>query len=396
MSLIYRGLIKATLSMKRTTGAYVKSTTLGEVVQAFVPDSLPPKNPALALEVYQDLNRKAEMALARLSGVSGLVPSVDWLLYSAIRKEALLTSQIEGTQATLTDLFDEEAGFKVSNTDDVEEVTNYLRAFRLVQEQLRDPKGLPISVRLLCDAHRLLLNGIRGAGKQPGELRRSQNWIGGTRPGNAVFVPPPPENVPQLLTEIERFIHDGAADLPPMVKVALIHAQFETIHPFLDGNGRIGRLLIATLFEHWGLLAEPLMYLSGYLKQYQAEYYRRLSNIRTEGDWESWVTFFLEGVCVAAADAEHSIIEVASLVATDRKHLLQSPKAGPASYRLFEMLPMMPRFTIERVRQQLDTSFPTATAAVKVLEDLGIISEMTGQKKNRNYSYQAYVELLSK
>ncbi len=374
----------------------MESTTLGEVVQAFVPDSLPPKNPPLVLEVYQELNHKAEMALARLSGVSGLVPSVDWLLYSAIRKEALLTSQIEGTQATLTDLFDEEAGFKVSNTDDVEEVTNYLRAFRLVQEQLRDPKGLPISVRLLCDAHRLLLNGVRGAGKQPGELRRSQNWIGGTRPGNAVFVPPPPENVPQLLTDMERFIHDGVTDLPPMVKVALIHAQFETIHPFLDGNGRIGRLLIATLFEHWGLLAEPLMYLSGYLKKHQAEYYRRLSNIRTEGNWESWVTFFLEGVCVAAADAEHSIIEVASLVAADRKRLLQSPKAGPASYRLFEMLPMMPRFTIERVRQQLDTSFPTATAAVKVLEDLGIVAEMTGQKKNRSYSYQAYVELLSR
>lgn len=382
--------------MKRATGTYVKSTTLGEVVQAFVPDSLPPKNPTLALEVYQDLNRKAEMALARLSGVSGLVPSVDWLLYSAIRKEALLTSQIEGTQATLTDLFDEEAGFKVSNTDDVEEVTNYLQAFRLVQEQLRDPKGLPISVRLLCDAHRLLLNGVRGAGKQPGELRRSQNCIGGTRPGNAVFVPPPPENVPQLLTDMERFIHDGVTDLPPMVKVALIHAQFETIHPFLDGNGRIGRLLIATLFEHWGLLAEPLMYLSGYLKRHQAEYYRRLSNIRSEGDWEAWVTFFLEGVSVAAADAEHSIIEVASLIAADRKRLLQSSKAGPASYRLFEMLPMMPRFTIERVRQQLDTSFPTATAAVKVLEDLGIVTEMTGQKKNRSYSYQAYVELLSK
>jgi len=195
---------------------------------------------------------------------------------------------------------------------------------------------------------------------------------------------------------MERFIHDGATDLPPMVKVALIHAQFETIHPFLDGNGRIGRLLITTLFEHWGLLAEPLIYLSGYLKKHQAEYYRRLSNIRTAGDWESWITFFLEGVCAAAADAEHSIIEVASLVAADRKRLLQSPKAGPASYRLFEMLPMMPRFTIERVRRQLDTSFPTATAAVKALEDLGIVSEMTGQKKNRSYSYQAYVELLSK
>ena len=382
--------------MTRTTGTYSISTTLGESVRAFVPHALPPSVPALSPEVFTDLNRQTELALARLAGVSGLVPSVDWLLYSAIRKEALLTSQIEGTQATLTDLFDEEAGFKVSNTDDVEEVTNYLHAFRWTQEQLRDPKGLPISVRLLCEAHRRLLDGARGAGKQPGELRQSQNWIGGTRPGNAVFVPPPPEHVPTLLADMERFIHDTATDLPPMVKVALIHAQFETIHPFLDGNGRIGRLLIAALFEHWGLLSEPLMYLSGYLKQHQAEYYRRLSAIRTEGDWESWVTFFLEGVATAAGDAEKNIIEVASLVAIDRRRLLQSAMAGPASYRLFEMLPMMPRFTIERVRQQLGTSFPTATAAVKALEELGIVAEMTGQKKNRSYSYQVYVELLSR
>lgn len=382
--------------MKRETGTYVISTTLGESVQAFVPHPLTLSEQVLLPDTYVQLNRQAELALARLAGVSGLVPSVDWLLYSAIRKEALLTSQIEGTQATLTDLFDDEAGFKVSNTDDVEEVTNYLRAFRWVQEQLRAPQGLPISVRLLCDAHRLLLDGARGKGKQPGELRRSQNWIGGTRPGNAVFVPPPPEQVPALLADMERFIHDHTRECSPMVKVALIHAQFETIHPFLDGNGRIGRLLIAALFEHWGLLAEPLMYLSGYLKQHQAEYYRRLSAIRTEGDWEGWVCFFLEGVAVAAGDAERNIIQVASLVTADRKRLLQSPKAGPASYRLFEMLPMMPRFTIERVRQQLDTTFPTATAAVTALEDLGIVAEMTGQKKNRSYSYAAYVERLSR
>ncbi|MEO6856303.1 MAG: Fic family protein [Rhodoferax sp.] len=382
--------------MPRTTGRYAISTTLGESVRAFVPLALPPADPALSPAVYTDLARQAELALARLAGVSGLVPSLDWLLYSAIRREALLTSQIEGTQATLTDLFDEEAGFKVSNTDDVEEVTNYLRAFRWVQEQLRSPQGLPISVRLLCEAHRLLLDGARGAGKQPGALRRSQNWIGGTRPGNAVFVPPPPELVPDLLVDVERFIHDEAQDLPALVKVALVHAQFETIHPFLDGNGRIGRLLIAALLEHWGLLSEPLMYLSGYLKQHQLEYYRRLSATRADGDWESWVAFFLEGVESAAGSAERNIIEVASLVAADRKRLLQSPKAGPASYRLFELLPMMPRFTIERVRQQLDTSFPTATAAVKVLEELGIVTEMTGQKKNRSYSYQAYVELLSR
>ena len=380
----------------RSTGSYATSTTLGESVRAFVPNPLPPGKPALAYVCYMEPNRSAEMALARLSGVTGLVPSVDWLLYSAIRKEALLTSQIEGTQATLIDLFDKEAGLAVSNTDDVEEVTNYLRAFRLVQQNLRDPSGLPLSIRLLCNAHSLLLDGARGTGKQPGELRRSQNWIGGTRPGNAVFVPPPPERVADLLADMERFIHAASAnDLPPLVKIALVHAQFETVHPFLDGNGRIGRLLISALLEHWGLLSEPLMYLSGYLKQHQSEYYRRLSAIRTDGDWEGWVSFFLEGVAQAATDAERSIVAIASLLATHRRTLLASPKAGPASYRLFEMLPMMPRFTIERVRRSLNTSFPTANAAVKVLEDLGIVTEMTGQKKNRSYSYQHYIELMT-
>jgi len=382
--------------MARSTGKYVVTTTLGEAVQAFVPWQLPPANPPLAPSRYVELNREAELALARLAGVSGLVPSVEWLLYSAIRKEALLTSQIEGTQATLTDLFDDEAGLKISNSDDVEEVTNYLRAFFWVQGQLRDPDGLPISVRLLCEAHRLLLNGARGAGKQPGELRRSQNWIGGTRPGNAAFVPPPPQQVADLLKDLEHFIHTPNPQLPGLVMVALIHAQFETIHPFLDGNGRIGRLLIAALMELWGLLQEPLMYLSGYLKHHQAEYYRRLSAIRTDGDWEGWVCFFLEGVAVASVDAERNIVEVASLITADRKRLVASPKAGPISYRLFELLPMMPHFSVEHVRQRLATTFPTASAAVKLLEDLGIVVEITGQKKNRIYRYQAYVNLLSR
>ena len=380
----------------RSTGTYTTSTTLGESVQAFVPYALPPGTPALAHESFAVANHAAEVALARLAGVSGLVPSVDWLLYSAVRKEALLTSQIEGTQATLVDLFNEEAGFAVSNTDDVEEVTNYLRAFRLVQDNLRDPNGLPLSVRLLCDSHRLLMGGVRGHGKQPGELRRSQNWIGGTRPGNAVFVPPPPEKVPGLLADLERFIHGTAQPLPPLVKTALVHVQFETIHPFLDGNGRMGRLLIAALLEHWGLLPEPLMYLSGYLKQRQMDYYRHLSTIRTHGDWEGWVAFFLAGVEAAATEAERGIVGIASRVAADRKQLLNAPKATPASYRLFEMLPMMPRFTVERVRQKLGTSFPTANAAVQLLAELGIVTELTGQKKNRSYSYQRYIELMQR
>jgi Fic family protein len=247
----------------------------------------------------------------------------------------------------------------------------------------------------------LLLNGVRGSGKQPGELRHSQNWIGGTRPGNAAFVPPPAERVADLLADVERFIHDESATtpapaLPPLVKIALVHAQFETIHPFLDGNGRIGRLLIAALMEHWRLLPEPLMYLSGYLKQHQSAYYQQLSAIRTQGDWEGWVSFFLEGVAAAASEAERGIVAIASLIAADRRRLLASPKAGPASYRLFEALPMMPRFTVELARQVLNTSFPTANAAVKLLEDLGIVNELTGQKKNRSYSYQAYIELMTR
>ena len=381
--------------MSRITGIYSTTTTPGEAVRAFVPHPLPPAKPPLDVASFATLNQQAELALARLSAVSGLVPSVDWLLYSAVRKEALLTSQIEGTQATLTDLFDDEAGFKLNNTDDVAEISNYLRAFRYAQAQLRSPDGLPLSARLLREAHRQLLDGARGAGKQPGELRQSQNWIGGTRPGNAVFVPPPPERVPGLLADLEKFIHAENGDLPPLVKIALVHAQFETIHPFLDGNGRIGRLLIAALLEHWGLLAEPLMYLSGYLKQHQAEYYRRLSDIRLEGDWEAWVMFFLEGVAVAAGESERSIIAIASLIAADRKKLLGSSKASPVSYRLFELLPIMPRFTIERVRQRLNTTSPTATAAVRTLEELGIVAELTGQKKNRSYGYQDYVKLLA-
>jgi Fic family protein len=235
----------------RSTGTCVTTTTLGEPVRAFVPRPLPPARPVLAPESFEAGTRGAELALARLSGVSGLVPSVEWLLYGAIRKEAVLTSQIEGTQATLTDLFDDEAGVTVANTDDVEEVSNYPRAFRLVRENLHKPRGLPLSVRLLREAHRLLLAGARGTGKQPGELRRSQNWIGGTRPGNAAFVPPPPGRVAELLGDLERFIHEAKPKLPPLVRVALVHAQFETIHPFLDGNGRIGRLLIAALMEQW-------------------------------------------------------------------------------------------------------------------------------------------------
>lgn len=382
--------------MARVSGSFINTTTLGETVRAFVPQPLPPAEPPLSPLSYETQNRAAEMALGRLSAVCGLVPSVEWLIYSAVRKEALLTSQIEGTQASLTDLFDQEAGIEISNREDVEEVTNYMRAFRMVRDNLSDAHGLPLSVRLICDAHRILLAGARGANKQPGEIRRSQTWIGATRPGNAVFVPPPAEKIPELLGDLERLIHSEPAQLPPLVLIALIHAQFETIHPFLDGNGRIGRLLITALLEHWHLLKEPLLYLSGYLKRNQTQYYRLLSATRTDGNWEAWVDFFLVGVAEAAAEAERNVIEVATLVAADRRRLLASPKAGSAAFRLFELLPMMPRFTVEKVRQELSTSFPTANAAVKLLDELGIVTELTGQRKNRTFSYQRYIEQLAR
>ena len=211
-----------------------------------------------------------------------------------------------------------------------------------------------------------------------------------------MFVPPPPERLAELLGQLEHFIHEPEPALPSLVRVALVHAQFETIHPFLDGNGRIGRLLIAALLEQWGLLPEPLMYLSGTLKKHQREYYRLLSAVRKEGDWEAWVAFFLEAVEAAAIEAERAIVAIASLVTADRRRLLAAPRVGAVALRLFELLPVMPRFTIEQVRQKLDTTFPTATAAVKLLEELEIVSELTGQKKNRSFSYAAYVDLLGR
>jgi Fic family protein len=201
--------------------------------------------------------------------------------------------------------------------------------------------------------------------------------------------------VPALLADLERFIHAPQSDLPPLVRVALVHAQFETIHPYLDGNGRIGRLLIASLLEQWQLLPEPLMYLSGYLKQHQSEYYRRLSAIRTDGDWEGWVQFFLEAVQSAAAQSERAVVALASLVASDRRRLLAHPKANAVTYRLFELLPTMPRLSVDRACEAVQTTFPTANAAIKLLRDLGILTELTGQKKNRTFSYAAYIRLLS-
>lgn len=380
--------------MKRESGELFVTRSYEETVNAFVPSPLPPTSPILDPTSYVALNEKAERALDRLSGMSGLVASSEWLVYSAIRKEALLTSQLEGTQATLTDIFDEEAGLAVTNVDDVEEVTNYLRAFKYVREEMNSPQGLPVCVRLLKKAHEVLLTGVRGAVKQPGEIRTTQNWIGGTRPGNAVYVPPPPEKVGELLSDLEKFIHESEPSLPPLVRIALVHAQFETIHPFLDGNGRIGRLLIAMLLEEWKLLREPLLYVSGFLKRHQKHYYHCLTEIRSNGNWEQWVEFFLEAVHLSAEEAEQSIIKLATLISDDRKKALALPTTSMHTMRLFEFLPTMPKLTVDRAVELLDVTYPTANAAVKGLVEAGILVETTGRSRGRSYAYERYVAIL--
>ena len=267
--------------MARRTGHYRITSSLGEEVRAFVPYPLPPADPPLVIDgPTADLHTEAQTALARLAVAGAMVPSTDWFLYGFVRKEAVITSQIEGTQATLRDVLTFEATEQSDRPDDVQEVCNYVEALAHARGQLADPGGLPLSIRLLCDTHRILMQGVRGQNKLPGEVRRSQNWIGGSRPGNARFVPPPPEDVPGTLGALERWLH-ATSDLAPLVRIALAHVQFETIHPFLDGNGRIGRLLIALLVEHWNLLEQPLLYLSVAFRRAQQEYYARLAAVRS-------------------------------------------------------------------------------------------------------------------
>ena len=322
-----------------------------------------------------------------------MVPSLDWFLYAFVRKEAEISSQIEGTQATLADLLAFEAAPDAVAGADVEEVCNYLDALSYARAELARPDGLPLSMRLLHEARRGLMDGARGASKQPGEVRRSQNWIGGSRPGNAAYVTPTPQHLPSLLGDLERYIHAQDA-LPPLVRAGLVHVQFETIHPYLDGNGRIGRLLIALLLQHWGLLQAPLLYLSLFFKRHRAEYYRRLNAVRLEGDWEGWTDFFLDGVATIADEAVQSARDIFALVATDRARVLAQDGSSIFALRLFELLPNHPiRSTASAVRL-LDTTKPTATRAIEALLEAGILVETTGRRRGRVFAYQAYIDCL--
>jgi Fic family protein len=364
-------------------------------VKAFIPHPLPPKDPPLVLDDnLSKLHTAALAAIGRLVVAEAMVPSADWFLYGFVRKEAVITSQIEGTQATLMDILTYEATQKTKHPADVEEVCNYVDALAFARAEIAQPKGLPLCARLLCATHKRLMRGTRGAEKRPGTIRHSQNWIGGSRPGNARFVPPPPEAVPEALADLERWLH-ADDPLPPLVRAGVAHVQFETIHPFLDGNGRIGRLLIALLIEHWGLLKSPLLYLSLAFKRHRAEYYERLLEVRTRGDWEGWTEFFLDCIRESAEDGVNAAQRLFALLGKDRRAVAEHKASTVTAIRLLDHLPENPIIVLPKAMKLLKTSKPTAGKAIDALCRAGVLREMTGKRRDRIYAYDAYLKVLA-
>ena len=378
--------------MPRITGQLRSIEHNGERAEAFSPAPLPPADPPLRMEgQIAQLHEQACASLDRLRIAMALVPDPDWYLYGFVRKEAVITSRIEGTQATLADVLTYEATNNADNPDDVEEVCNYVRALTVAR---RSTEQGPVAIKTLCEAHRALMTGARGADKQPGMIRTTQNWVGGSKPGNAIFVPPPPEDVPGALADLQAWIaHDDS--LPPLVRIGLAHAQFETIHPFHDGNGRIGRLLISLLLEQWGLLRPPLLYISLAFRREQLRYYSALTRIRTSGDWEGWIEFFLRCVIESADDAVVAAQRLAGTVSADHRRLLAHPDATVSALRLFDALSQHPIVTGPLVEQLLDVATPTANKAIAALIAAGILEEMTGRRRGREYGYSAYLRILT-
>lgn len=377
------------------TGRYAITLVAGERIRAFVPGPLPPVPPLEWTPARQRLLERALLACGRLDGVSLLLPEPDLFLYAYVRREAVLSSQIEGTQSSLSDLllFEMEEAPGVP-FDDVVEVSNYVAALDHGLARLGEQTGgLPLSSRLIREIHGKLLSRGRGAEKDPGEFRRSQNWIGGTRPGNAHFVPPPPDEIAACMAALERFLHD--AEVPALIKAALAHAQFETIHPFLDGNGRTGRLLIALILHEEGVLRQPLLYLSLYLKQHRAEYYRLLDAVRQEGDWEAWLDFLLEGVLQTADGAVDTAHRLLALIAADEKRIQQAGRAAGSVQRAFTELCRRPLVTIDGLARGTGMTFPTVSRALDTLSGLQITRELTGKRRNRVFAYDAYLAILN-
>lgn len=376
-----------------TTGHYEVTTTLGESVRAFVPAQLPPEP---SIDLSNDLQMKLEranIACGRLDSIATFLPDPDLFIYGYVRREAVLSSQIEGTKSSLSDLLlfemDEMPGVPF---DDVVEVSNYVAAMEHGLGRLRS--GFPLSSRLLREIHGELLASGRGSSQSPGEFRRSQNWIGGTRPGNAHFVPPPPAFVQECMADLERFIHDETSAMPALVRAGIAHAQFETIHPFLDGNGRVGRLLIALMLNVHQVLEQPLLYLSLYLKQNRSDYYRLLDTVRTDGDWEAWLSFFLDGVARTAAGAFETARRIRDLLKEDTA-IVQEAGGSANLMRAYTAMTERPVTTISDLASRVGVAYPTATRALSNLEGRGIVREITGRARDRVFVYGKYLDVLS-
>jgi len=379
---------------REIAGHYEAVKVGGETIKAFVPEPLPPARPLDLTGPRHDLLERATLALGRLDSITLLLPDPNIFLYSYVRREAVLSSQIEGTQSSLSDLMlfelEEAPG---APFDDVTEVSNYVAALDHGVSRLRE--GFPLSNRLIREMHAKLLSRGRGSEKSPGEFRRSQNWIGGTRPGNAHFVPAPPACVEDVMAKLERFIHDRRAPYPALIRAALVHVQFETIHPFLDGNGRIGRLLIALMLHAGGVLSQPLLYLSLYFKQNRDEYYRLLDRVRSAGDWEAWLDFFLEGVEQTATAAVRTAQRLVNLFKEDAARIQQLKRAAPSSMRIFDVLRLRPILTLKEAAGRASLTFPSAAKGMANLMKLDIVRELTGRKRNRVFVYDRYLSILN-
>ena len=378
-------------ALQQSIGRYVETVAGGEVVRAYVPPPLPPE-PALEITLFVNLLNAAERALGRLDGVTILLPSHELFLYMYVRKEAVLSSQIEGTQSTLADLLRFESEAQAGEPiDDIREVSNYVDAMMYGLERMRD---LPLSLRLIRELHDRLLQSGRGASKDPGEFRRSQNWIGGTRPGNARFIPPPVQELMPALGALENFLHEDVSRLPPLIKAALVHVQFETIHPFLDGNGRVGRLLITLYLCQEKVVNQPLLYLSLYLKTHRAEYYRLLQEVRESGVWTGWLTFFLEGVAETANQAFQAAMRIVDLFDADRELIATQQDGVGSLLRVHKLLQRSPMISAAGLKQKTELTLPTINRALANLEGMGIVREMTGKRRGKVYAYTRYLAIL--
>jgi Fic family protein len=372
-------------------GHFLPIASSGEQARAFVPAPLPPEPPLDLTGSLGELLDAAAVALGRLDGLSLLLPEPRLFLYTYVRKEAVLSSQIEGTQSSLSDLLQHELDSTPAALEaDVTEVSRYVAAMELGLARLKE--GVPLSLRLLREIHACLLSHGRGSSKEPGEFRRTQNWIGGSRPGNAAFVPPPPDALWETMGALEKFLHDEPVKTRPLVKAALAHVQFETIHPFLDGNGRLGRLLITLLLCAEGILSQPLLYLSLHFKEHRSEYYRLLQEVRETGDWEAWLEFFLQGVVRTAASATQTARRLLSLFQSDS---IQLQGESATVLRLHTLLQQKPVLSVSVAARELGVTSPTATKALRTLEQKGIVSEITGGEYRRLYAYSRYLDTLN-